>query len=219
MRAVLRGHLPARLGALAAAGALIALSGSPLVASPRATSLDLPTGERYYLFAVGGSFPDGHRLEVWKETNGLLLCSLPEAPPIGHATDPQGQSGLQITPVRCDALSYAADSRIYPTPDMQRPPQPAPSSSASEPPVTPLPSAEPDNTQPEPLSPPLIFEDVGIVPPGASALAPLVVEVDADRAVGAQPASRRPWGVATGLLGGVLFAIGRKLERFQGARR
>lgn len=212
MRDVLCGRSTRRVGVLVGGAVLVAAWGSPLGASPRATPVELPTGERYYLFAVGGSFPDGHRLEIWKETNGLRSCSIPEAPPVGHATEASGQSGLQVTPVRCDGVAYAADSRIYPTPDEQPPPSPMPTLPPDE---QPTPTAGPTPVTTPPPAPPITVAVPPSVEGGETQLAPLVIEVGGQDPVAARPSKARGWGILTGLFGGLLFVVGRRLERLR----
>lgn len=84
----------------------------PAQAFERAMAIDGPNGERYYTYAHGGEFPTGHALEVWKESNGLLKCSVPAGPPIGHATTPSGQSGLQVKTTVCGGKTYPPDTRV-----------------------------------------------------------------------------------------------------------
>lgn len=84
-------------------------------ADERATTIDAPDGNRYYIFAFGRAFPLGHGLEVWQETNGIAgSCNgVNEAPPLDHATEPTGVSDLQTEDGVCKGKSYKADTRLY----------------------------------------------------------------------------------------------------------
>lgn len=211
---------------IAVAVGVTAITASPLRANPRAWPVDLPNGERYYFFAVGGSFPDGHKLEIWKETNGLLLCSIPESPPIGHATEPSGQSGLQITPVTCDGASYAADSRVVPPPEEPPAPSPSPPSVPTTEPLVPASPAAggsgPARGGPgevslaPPLAAPVTPAAVDTVTPAKPAVVTIGEVVPADAA----PVANRSFG---GLLTGVgavgLLALGTQLEQLRLRRR
>lgn len=95
--------------------AILALVLVPSIATAngRATAVDLPSGERYYVYAHGGEFPTGHAIEIWQESNGLLACGIGEGVPVGHATGPgEKSSGLQVAATTCDGRSYAPDTRI-----------------------------------------------------------------------------------------------------------
>lgn len=95
----------------AATAATLAVPGGAQ-ASGRAYAFDGPDGGRYYVYAHGGEFPTGHALEIWQESNGLAKCSIPAGLPVGHATTGEGQSGLQVAPVKCNNVNYPADTRV-----------------------------------------------------------------------------------------------------------
>ncbi|MBI4728563.1 MAG: hypothetical protein HY775_03565 [Acidobacteria bacterium] len=67
----------------------------------------------YYVYFHGGTFPTGHGINIYKETNGLgknAPCSVSEGVPVWHNLAPAlGKSGLQ-TPEVCPDL--ASDQKI-----------------------------------------------------------------------------------------------------------
>lgn len=105
---------------LAAGVALSAVAmlfgGTPAQANERAQAVESPDGETYYVYAHGGEFPTGHAVEIWQETNDApaTCASVPAGPPIGHATTPEGASGLQVSEVTCGDVTYQPDLKVSP---------------------------------------------------------------------------------------------------------